>query len=225
MDPVDIARRYAQAVILKPNPSPDEFGGELEIDIASHMFGVIIHKFERGTGNVPGTTALLTASFYPNEELSDENNTISKWVIVLIVNHYNYVIPLPPRNMEIAPKPSPSPSSQTARERAEYINRMRNRRGGERESPALKAQNMMLKRYAQERKERQQREQGLTDPDSPTCLLRPIQKLEVDEEKQIMDLERKNTKDDEALARRLQEEENERVRQIERDRRLAVELS
>ena len=102
---------------------------------------------------------------------------------------------------------------------------MRNRRGGERESPALKAQNMMLKRYAQERKERQQREQGLTDPDSPTCLLRPIQKLEVDEEKQIMDLERKNTKDDEALARRLQEEENERVRQIERDRRLAVELS
>jgi hypothetical protein len=135
--------------------------------------------------------------------------------------------------MKIDPRPSPkassssssSSSSQTARERAEYINRTRNRRGGERESPALKAQNMMLKRYAQERKERQQREKSLKDPDSPTCLLHPIERLGVDEEKQINDLESEIEKDDEALARRLQEEENERVLQIERDRKLAVELS
>ena len=218
MNPVDLAKRYAENVILKPYPTPYEYGGELEIDIAAHLFGVIIHKFERSTENVQKETALLTASFYPNKELSDEDQTIPKWVLVLIVNHFNYVLPLHPRNLKVAPAQPPSSSSsssssQTVRERADAMTRLRTRKGGESKPQGLEAQNMMLKRLAQERRERDPRQNS-----SPSCLLNPIERLGIDEQKQLEDLY-------EAMARRLQQEENRRFRQIEEDREFARKLA
>ena len=233
VDPGEIAFRYTSEVMMKQGA----WGGELEIDIAARLFGVIIHKFERDTVNVKSSTPMLVTSFYPTEELNDKNRTTAKWSLVLFPGHYNYVIPEPPRNAVVRQTPStPSTSSETpplddARTRADMMKRLRDRKtGGSKELSSMEQKNATLRTLTKEREARQK-----LQPQSPYCARGPIPDLTEYEKRQLdrferlllLEEEEKGTDDadDAALARRMQREEEERAKQIESDRLLAESLS
>ena len=102
----ELAKQYANKIII----TPGQWGGDLEIDIAAHLFNVIINKFEMNTPNNDTPTPTLVASFYPNRDCSDCGRTVPKWNLVLLRKppvetsalHYNYIRPRPPLVSESA---------------------------------------------------------------------------------------------------------------------------
>lgn len=233
-DSTPLARRYTSEFMMQQGA----FGGELEIDIAARLFGVIIHRFERNTYNVDEDTPMLTTSFYPTDELNDKNRTTPKWILVLLSGHYNYVIPEPPRNAVVrqtpsTPSPSETPPLDDARMRAEMMKRLRDRKtGGSKELSSMEKKNETLRTLTREREARQ-RAQPQPQP-QPSCARRPILELTEYEQRQLDRFERlllleaeeeDDDVDDAALARRMQREEEERAKQIESDRLLAESLS
>ena len=226
-DSTRLARRYTSEFMMKQGA----YGGDLEIDIAARLFGVIIHKFERNTYNVNKNTPMLTTSFYPTDELNDKNRTTPKWILVLLPGHYNYVIPEPPRNAVVRQTPStPSetPPLEDARMRAEMMKRLRDRKtGGQKEFSDMEQKNAALRKLAQEREARQKPQSQPQPP--PSCAWRPILKLTDREQRQLDQFEQLRLleleENDAAFARRLQQEEEERAKQIDDDRRMAESLS
>lgn len=219
----DLAFRYADQMV-----KTNRWGGDLEIDIASHLFGVIIHKFERNTENNDSPTALLTGSFYPTDDLSDKNRSVTKWVLVLLGGHFNYVVPSRPLGAK-TPSPPPAPPAPSAaapsgegnsESRADAIRRLKSRQSessglATRDGTRTRQKNTLLNELERERRARQNANAG------PVCELLGIKNLDPAERRQLDDLEKE---DDAALARRLQKQEEERIRQIGRDREMALRM-
>ena len=90
--------------------TPPFWGGDLEIDVAAEMFGVIIHQYVESNGQ-----RSLHSSFYPRGEDDDNDATLTRWFLVLVdsLTHYNYIPPVPPTAAS-APKRDPPPPVPTA---------------------------------------------------------------------------------------------------------------
>lgn len=114
----------------------DQWGGDLEINMVSEMLGVIIHRFEaHGTEGV--SEARRVTTFFPDASRSDRGRTVSKWTIIWIKNHFQYVRPQQPLNLQDAsslassgpPAASDTPRL-TVRERADIIRDNRKKKAG-----------------------------------------------------------------------------------------------
>ena len=210
-----LANKYINEVMMQPNA----WGGDLEIDIASHLFGVIIHKFERETINNNSTTARLITSFYPTPELNDRGRVVTKWVLVLSNTHFNYIIPSRPLNASTRPPaavPESTAPGDTARKRADMMKAMKDRRSGKRPDNG-QDRNAFLKQLANERHARAVKQPANEDEarenSAQYCALYPIQ-LSPAEQEEL----------DAAVAREMEAEEEKRDRQI-REERIALQLS
>lgn len=111
----------------------NEWGGDLELDLAATLFGVIIHRFD---GDQVGESlgpdmprwldpdpkkARLVRSFYPNQEAikkdADEKKHNGKWIVVWIANHFRYAKPIPPKTGELPKKDPPTMDDVEAKRR------------------------------------------------------------------------------------------------------------
>lgn len=191
--------------------SPNTWGGDLEIHVASVMLDVVIHRFDVVDDSKDFSSALLMASFFPNDHVKGlpgpETLSFTKWSIVWRNYHFLYATPRKPRGLTDA--------SEGARRLAtESINHMR----------AMKNRtpkgNSMLAQLAKERHERERLKKYLVDHTcdqdgrkGPSCPPGdPIVKLTTHQEDEAKSVE---------LVRQIMAEE----RQKEEDRLLAVALS
>ena len=186
----------------------EQWGGDLEMDMTSEMFGVIIHRFDAYENMTP-KEALLVTSFFPDQTVSDGNRTVTKWVLVWHRNHFMYARPSEPRGLGGAAPSGPSGSanpqeSDDVRRRAEFLrNRQRNK-------PPLTTQQQKNRLLAELEQNRRDRRAEARDGDGATCL--PSVTLTDEQEAQQASIE---------LVRRLEEQE----RQIANDRALAHRMS
>lgn len=111
----------------------NEWGGDLELDLAATLFGVIIHRFDGdqvGEYQGPGLPrwydpdpkeARLVRSFYPNQEAikkdADEKKHNGKWIVVWTANHFRYAKPIPAKNGELPKKDPPTMDDVEAKRR------------------------------------------------------------------------------------------------------------
>ena len=226
-------REYLNTVRMALNPQNPEFvtfeeavpayaatirgkqwGGDLEIDVASEMLGVIIHRFE-AHGSDPVSEAKLVTSFFPDASLSDRNRTVTKWVLVWRQSHFQYARPDKPRGLAAPgpsappnpPNPPPPDESDDVRRRADFLrNHPRNQR-----NPGLlttmEQKNRLLAELAQERKDRKsEMSEGV---DSTTCYPAVTLTPEQRDQKASVELahrlaaEERQLAEDKAIARRL----------------------
>lgn len=140
------------------------WGGDLEIDVAAHMFGVVINKFERDTRNVPGPEARLVASFHGK---GDKGNRAPRWNLVLKDGHFNYVIPEPPlgRGSQGQPPSAPQDASGDDTEAFTGLRRQRERLKKLNAQKPPPDTNTLLGKLAMERKKRKEREEQALKPE------------------------------------------------------------
>lgn len=204
----ELASRYINERMLRPG----EWGGELELDVASHFFNVIIHLFEKNTANHPSSTGRLSLSFYPNEEMSDRNRTLTKWVVVLDNIHYQYVVPVRPSALgPPATRPAPPPMND-----AEAMRRLRERRRpAEERRPRVDLKQLRDERERRERGERGERPRNDGRDDDDDRCLAALHQLTLNEQEQL----------DREMAMRVQREEEARLRQLQEDADMARRLA
>jgi hypothetical protein len=133
--------------------SPNTWGGDLEIDVASVMLDVIIHRFDVVDGSKDFNTALLMASFFPTEHAKGlsgaQTRSFTKWSIVWRNNHFQYALPLQPRGSTAASEKA----TRQANESIKHLRATKNR------TPGLHKQNSnsLLAYLARERHEREEK--------------------------------------------------------------------
>jgi hypothetical protein len=181
--------------------NPRVWGGDLELNIASELLGVIVHKFQAERGRAIDE-ALLHVSFFPDDERSDRERTVTKWVVVWVNDHFVYVLPRRPLGLQDDPPP-PAETSDDVRARAEFL-KERRARSDRRPAPS---KNRLLAELA---RERETRLKELEEERQPVCY--PPTRLTQEQRDQQASVE---------LARRLEAEE----RQIADDAALARRLS
>ena len=157
--------------------NPLRWGGDLELDLASSLFGVIIHRFDTPYG-VPSKNkaddARLVTSFFPTSEQSDRNHTVSKWCVVFSDSHFQYVTPVRPRGLPAQGQPTAQSerirqleSSEDVKRRGEYLRRNWDKGPKKPEKPTP---NRLMAELARERMQRleetkEQKEGGFCLPE------------------------------------------------------------
>lgn len=197
---------YTEAVPLYCDQmrQPTTWGGMPEMDAGAMLLNVIVHQFFVPYRDGDLATARLSTSFYPDPELSREENAAArvpytKFVFILKNDHYYFALPRMPRALQVGSGSDGSSSDDgvRAQERMQLLNDLRAQNASRASARAARKSkgNAALKALAAEREARRNRGYG------GACALKPV--TLTDGQREQMEVE----DGDAAYARRLAEQE------------------
>lgn len=196
-----------------------QWGGDLELNMLSEMLDVVIHRFDSYDYTIQ--KARLVTTFFPTDDVSDTTPNKTRWVVVYHRNHFQFVEPNDPRKpagtsrsgavidraVEILKERQSERSGEmTARERADFLKTMRNKR---QIGPPKPVGPSLLRELAREREAREARK-------NPEACFPAVKELTKEQQEEMQSIE---------LARRLERMYQAEDEQVERDRAYAKSMS